>query len=394
MDSGVKPWATLEIERSSKPRKRKPLLIGIISLCVAALVALGVMAKPVTVQVDGKSYHFITFRQTVGDFLQHSNLNVYPQDFVRPSRQSSLKRGMTIALKRSVPIKIKLDNRQVAFRTLAKTVGQALDAAGKQYDFKLKNSDEVNPDRDSLIKPGISIQVRFAVPLTIVADGVTHHIEMPPDKVKTILDRQRITVGANDLVTPSLNQIVAADTTIKVVRVTQQVVTEQSEVPYQLVNQPGDFPVGLPDRVISAGQMGVAEKTVKITYEDGVETGQETLSQSIVKPPVNEIVARGAQTTVSRGGSIINFRRAILVRATAYSAPGGSTSLGVPVHHGVVAVDPSVISYHSSLWIDGYGWGTALDTGGAIVGNAIDVYFDNVQDARNWGVKYVIVYIK
>ena len=57
-----------------------------------------------------------------------------------------------------------------------------------------------------------------------------------------------------------------------------------------------------------------------------------------------------------------------------------------------IAVDPSVISYGSKVEINGHTY-TAHDTGGAIQGNRIDVYFDNHQDALNFGVKYAEVFL-
>lgn len=57
-----------------------------------------------------------------------------------------------------------------------------------------------------------------------------------------------------------------------------------------------------------------------------------------------------------------------------------------------IAVDPSVIPYGSQVEINGHTY-TAHDTGGAIKGNRIDVYFDNHQDALNFGVQYAEVFL-
>ena len=57
-----------------------------------------------------------------------------------------------------------------------------------------------------------------------------------------------------------------------------------------------------------------------------------------------------------------------------------------------IAVDPSVIPYESQVEINGHTY-TAHDTGGAIQGNRIDVYFDNHQDALNFGVQYAEVFL-
>ena len=57
-----------------------------------------------------------------------------------------------------------------------------------------------------------------------------------------------------------------------------------------------------------------------------------------------------------------------------------------------IAVDPSVIPYGSQVEINGHTY-TAHDTGGAINGNRIDVYFDNHQDALNFGVQRAEVFL-
>ncbi len=59
----------------------------------------------------------------------------------------------------------------------------------------------------------------------------------------------------------------------------------------------------------------------------------------------------------------------------------------------VIAVDPSVIPLGSKVYVEGYGYATAADTGGAIKGNRVDIFVPNEQDAVNWGVKNVKVQI-
>lgn len=53
----------------------------------------------------------------------------------------------------------------------------------------------------------------------------------------------------------------------------------------------------------------------------------------------------------------------------------------------VIAVDPSVIPLGSKVYIEGYGYAKAEDTGGAIKGNRIDIYMQHEKDALAYGVK-------
>ena len=45
------------------------------------------------------------------------------------------------------------------------------------------------------------------------------------------------------------------------------------------------------------------------------------------------------------------------------------------------------------VYVEGYGFATAEDTGGAIKGNKIDVVMDTNAQSRNWGVRNVKIYI-
>ncbi|MFL5945313.1 MAG: 3D domain-containing protein [Gaiellaceae bacterium] len=80
----------------------------------------------------------------------------------------------------------------------------------------------------------------------------------------------------------------------------------------------------------------------------------------------------------------------ITVAATGYSLPG-HTSTGLPVGPGVVAVDPSVIPLGTRLTIPGYGEGVAADTGSAVSGYTIDLWFPTLADALAWGRRTVTI---
>jgi 3D (Asp-Asp-Asp) domain-containing protein len=188
--------------------------------------------------------------------------------------------------------------------------------------------------------------------------------------------------------------MLAPNEQVQVVRVTERVETMKSEIPYQIVTQPADFPVGLPDRVVSRGSSGLQEQTVRLTYEDGKEVNREILGQRVVTAPTSQVISRGAQTSISRGGETINFKRAYVMKATAYCIPGGITKTGASVRWGIIAVDPRVISLGENVYVEGYGNARALDTGGAIIGNRIDLYMNSKEAASAWGVRNVMLYVK
>jgi 3D (Asp-Asp-Asp) domain-containing protein len=82
--------------------------------------------------------------------------------------------------------------------------------------------------------------------------------------------------------------------------------------------------------------------------------------------------------------------RQMTVLATAYSLPG-TTASGIPVGPGVVAVDPTVIPMGTRMTIPGYGEGFAADTGSAIKGARIDVWFSTYAAAAAWGLQRVTI---
>lgn len=85
--------------------------------------------------------------------------------------------------------------------------------------------------------------------------------------------------------------------------------------------------------------------------------------------------------------------RTITVSATAY-ALRGRTATGIQTAPGVVAVDPSFIPLGTRMYIPGYGEGVAADTGGAVQGAIIDVWFPTRAQALAWGRRTVTITIR
>ncbi len=84
-----------------------------------------------------------------------------------------------------------------------------------------------------------------------------------------------------------------------------------------------------------------------------------------------------------------------IMESTAYTG-GGLTATGFkPVHNpdgiSTVAVDPNVIPLGSKVYVSGYGVAHASDTGGAIKGNIVDVYFNTHSECISWGRRQVEV---
>ncbi len=93
----------------------------------------------------------------------------------------------------------------------------------------------------------------------------------------------------------------------------------------------------------------------------------------------------------------VKHGKLIHVFATAYSAHdpgcGAYTASGTPVRHGIIAVDPSFIPLGTRVYIPGYGEAIAEDTGGAIIGDIIDLAFDTYDEVIAFGRRELDIYI-
>ncbi len=100
--------------------------------------------------------------------------------------------------------------------------------------------------------------------------------------------------------------------------------------------------------------------------------------------------------TLSRGESNSgSYSKVMMMEATAY-AGHGITASGNPTNrnpngYSTIAVDPRVIPMYSKVYVEGYGYAIALDTGGAIQGNRIDLFMNSEAECNNWGRRTVKV---
>ena len=98
----------------------------------------------------------------------------------------------------------------------------------------------------------------------------------------------------------------------------------------------------------------------------------------------------GAATAPAASAIAESGAGTLTVTATGYSLQG-HTATGLPVGPGVIAVDPSVIPLGTRMTIPGYGEGVAADTGSAVQGYTIDLWFPTVADALAWGRRTVTI---
>lgn len=144
------------------------------------------------------------------------------------------------------------------------------------------------------------------------------------------------------------------------------------------------FYVGEIDGIFGNGTLqGVRDfQTVSSLVPDGV-VGPETLA--------------ALKRSEGAGISPSRYSRSLTMNASAYSRfdSGNSsyTCRGNLLRKGLVAVDPNVIPLGTRLYIPGYGYAIADDTGGAIRGNTIDLAFDSHEEAIQFGRRRITVNI-
>jgi 3D (Asp-Asp-Asp) domain-containing protein/peptidoglycan hydrolase CwlO-like protein len=97
-------------------------------------------------------------------------------------------------------------------------------------------------------------------------------------------------------------------------------------------------------------------------------------------PPAVESVSQSSSSSTSSAPGPPRAGGSLSVDATGYCLKG-TTATGLPVGPGIVAVDPTVIPLGTRMSIPGYGDGVAADTGGAITGNRIDLWFASCSEA-------------
>lgn len=142
---------------------------------------------------------------------------------------------------------------------------------------------------------------------------------------------------------------------------------------------------------------GKPEETVSSTSktaskDSAPEVAAPSTSNTASKENAPEATAPSTNNTASKE---------LIVEASAYTAScegcSGITATGINLKTNpnakVISVDPTVIPLGSKVYVEGYGEAIAGDTGGAIKGNRIDVFFPSQQDAINFGVKQLKVTI-
>jgi 3D (Asp-Asp-Asp) domain-containing protein len=149
---------------------------------------------------------------------------------------------------------------------------------------------------------------------------------------------------------------------------------------------------------VTSRQAPRSGRTLRQAAEAGRRMDPSELEKLGLRPeyrdPAPAQIAFGAMRGWSlSGGRLMEMKSTAYLPSAGRANPTFKTATGRPARRGMVAVDPRVIPLHSLLYVEGYGWGIAADTGGAIKGAIIDVCVDDMTEARNWGRRKVKVIV-
>lgn len=169
-----------------------------------------------------------------------------------------------------------------------------------------------------------------------------------------------------------------------------------TQVEYQLTRT---MPRGRMKQV-STGQPGKLVKTIATIKQNGKVIGERKVSERKIDAKPTMIYMGSAGFTPSRSVGRLTRKETRTMEATAYTPDAGRgkyatgiTATGRRAKFGIVAVDPRVVPLHTLVFVEGYGFAVAADTGGAIKGNKIDVCVMTRSEAMNWGRRKVKVHI-
>lgn len=265
----------------------------------------------------------------------------------------------------------------------------------RQEHIVLGSEDEYRMSTAAL-KNGTVLTVHRAVPVTVVYQGKEQIVNTAKPTVREAAASMGIPVGQVRLV-PDGDAPLIANMKITAYALTENMTIRHEREPFTIVRQPDPTLEQGSEEIEQDGRDGSAVVTVRQFLVDGRVEKEEVVSRSITTAPVNQIVRVGTRNVVETSRGASHFRHVVTMEATAYNPWDGSgsgiTASGMKARRGVVAVDPSVIPLGSRLFIPGYGFALAADTGGSIVGARIDLCMDEYREAISFGRRSVKVYI-
>lgn len=382
-----------------KSRKIWIILSSILAVFLFGILAYQETKQSVIVVLNGKEEKVRTHANTVKELLAELDLELLKQDKVTPALNSKLTKDMKVTWDPAKPIRLVVRGEELTVWSAAKTVGEFI----KEEHITINEHDKLSPSRDKKLDQNTEIIVDTAFPLTLKNGKYEKQVWTTSTTVADLLKQQEIKLNELDRVEPGANTQVTENMIVKIIRVEK--VSDVVEAPIDfavITRKDASLPKGT-EKVINKGEKGVERETFEVILENGNEVSRKLISSEKVKESKDKIVALGTKTIKQQTARGYDgpSKKEFYVQATAYTAYcngcSGKTATGINLRSNpdqkVIAVDPKVIPLGSKVWVEGYGYAVAADTGSAIKGNKIDLFISDKETVDNYGRKTVLIKI-
>lgn len=397
------------------PAIKKNVVVPIVSVLALAIlvgfVAYEATKQEVNVTHNGETETVVTRANTVADVLDELNIEVGEQDRLSHELEDSIVADMHIEYTKAKRLSLVIDQEEETYYTTKETVGDFFE----EINLSVSEHDDLSVDLETPIEEDLSVTLDQALKVVVNDAGEEEEVWTTERTIEAFLNEQDIELGELDRLEPSKEEEIDKDTTVTITRVEEVTDTKEEVIDFSTVRRNDSSLEQGTEEVIASGSDGLLERTYKVTLENGKEVERELVNEEVKKESEQRIVAVGTKVieqTVSRGGSSSSSNTesketssdndVLYMEATAYNWDCGScsgtgrTATGYNVKanpDGVIAVDPSVIPLGTKVYVEGYGYAVARDTGGAIQGNKIDLHMRTIEEARQFGRQRVKVEI-
>jgi 3D (Asp-Asp-Asp) domain-containing protein len=247
-----------------------------------------------------------------------------------------------------------------------------------------------------LFLSGGSLYYWKSTSVRLTADGKTRRIFTNAKDLKGFLDEQHIALGPSDFMVPPLNTPVGHNTAAKITRVTTEIQVEVSSGPAVITWQTRNRD-NLRRILVQKGYSTILSNRTQVTRHDGIEISRAILAQNKVRKPFFYLALFNKEGQPALKYDLLKCKM-LKMRSTGYyigekTVPGTVTFTGHKLQRGLVAVDPKVIPLGSRLYVSGYGYAFAADTGSKIKGLRIDLAVKDRYEENRFNRHDVPVYI-
>ncbi|WP_335547789.1 ubiquitin-like domain-containing protein [Neobacillus drentensis] len=370
---------------------------------VVLLTSLGILyyegsKKVVAITLNNQQKVVKTHADTVKELLDELDVSTRSQDYLQPKANTKVKDHLMVVWKQAKRVHIVKDNEKKTIWTTADSVAGLL----KEQNIVLSKHDSISPRPQAAIQDKMNIGIKKAFHLTYVDGGKKQQIWATSATVADFLSQQGIELNELDRVEPSLTETIAKNGVVNVIRVEKVTDVVEEPVQFAVVTKKDDRLEKGKEKILSKGKKGLVSKQYEVLLENGKEVSRKLLSEQKIAEKQDKVVAVGTKDLslqVSRGAN--EQGKEFYVTATAYTAYcngcSGRTATGLNLRANpnmkVIAVDPRVIPLGSKVYVEGYGYAVAADTGGAIKGYIIDLFMPSNKDCYRWGRKKVKIKI-